>query len=76
MKWNKLEYGNWPKGEILMRIDLQGAPEYEVGFIKRKTNQDVYFDFMRGMQLYTISIDYIYDQEPYFIRLDELEMPE
>ena len=77
MKWQKLEYGKWPKGTRVMRIDLEGAPEYEVGFIKiSKTNQEVYFDCMRPMQLYKINIDSIYDLDPYYISLDDVEMPE
>ena len=76
MKWNKLEYCKWPKGMIVMRIDLQGVPQYDVGYINRsKTNQDVYFNSVKPLPS-KISIDSIYDHEPYYIRLEDLEMPE
>jgi len=76
MKWNKLEYGNWPTGWIVMRIDREGAPEYEVGYIKRsQTNLEVYFNCMRPIQLYKINIDSIYDLNPHYIELDKVEMP-
>jgi hypothetical protein len=75
MKWTKLEYGEWPEGMILLRIDLEDGPQYEVGYIKRsKTNQDVYFYCTRPMPS-KISIDSIYDIEPHYIALDAIELP-
>ena len=77
MKWTKLEYGNWPKGEIVLKINFPEGQRHEVGTIHRnETTQVVYFYCLRLMQLYAITIDSIYDTEPYFIRLEDLEMPE
>lgn len=76
MKWTKLEYGKWPEGEIVMRINLEDGQGYEVGYIKRsKKNQDVYLYLTRSMPG-RISIDSIYDTEPHYIELDKVEMPE
>lgn len=76
MKWTKLEYGKWPEGMLLLRIDLEDGPHYEVGHIKRsKDNQDVYFYCIKPMPG-KLSIDSIYDTEPHYIILDEIEIPE
>ena len=76
MKWTKLEYGEWPEGMIVLRIDLEDGPQYEVGCIERsKTNQDVYLYCTRPMPS-KISIDSIYDIEPHYIQLDHIDMPE
>lgn len=76
MKWTKLEYGKWPEGMIVLRIDLEDGPHYELGCIKRsKTNQDITFYCTRPMPS-KISIDSIYDIEPHYIQLDHIDMPE
>ena len=75
MKWTKLEYGEWPRGMILLRIDLEDGPQYEVGYIKRsEVNQEIYFYCTRPLPS-KISIDSIYDTEPHYIALNEIEMP-
>ena len=76
MKWTKLEYGKWPEGMILLRIDLEDGPQYEVGYIKRsEVNQENYFYCTRPMPS-KISIDSIYDTKPHYIALNEIPMPE
>ena len=77
MKWTKLEYGAWPEGMILLRIDLEDGPQYRLGYIERcKTTQDVYFYYTRRRWTSKISIDSIYDIEPHYIALDAIELPE
>jgi hypothetical protein len=76
MKWTKLEYGEWPEGMILLRIDLKDGPQYEVGYIKRsEVNQEIYLYCTRPMPS-KISIDSIYDIEPHYIALDAIELPQ
>ena len=68
MKWNKLEYGNWPKGKIVLRIvSDNGYVNYEIGEIEVDLDNETYFN--------AFSIDSIYDTEPHYIELDKLEMP-
>lgn len=75
MNWNKLEYGKWPEGMILLRIDYEDASQYEVGYIKQsETYQDAYFYIAKYFNSVKplpskISIDSIYDHEPYYIKL-------
>ncbi len=53
MKWTKLEYGEWPEGMILLRIDLKDGPQYEVGYIKRsEVNQEIYLYCTRPKMAY------------------------
>ena len=77
MKWNKLEYGYWPKGVIvLMTVFDNGYVNYKVGSIDIYSyNNEVYFIENKDGLHTIISIDSIYDQEPYYIRLEDLEMP-
>lgn len=83
MKWTKLEYGNWPEGEIVLRIkDDKGFIHYEIGEIEIweldiwEFNKVAYFiDKQEGIHT-KLSIDSIYDTEPYYIELDKLELPE
>ena len=74
MKWTKFDYGEWPEGMILLRIDFEDGPQYEVGYIKRSKILGVYFLCTRPMPS-KISIDSIYDIEPHYIALNEIEMP-
>lgn len=80
MKWKKLEYGEWPEGEIVLRMSLHSQIDFAYGYISRsKLNNEVYFyvnksnDF-RGVSNH-LSIDSIYDTEPHYISLNEIEMP-
>lgn len=77
MKWNKLEYGKWPEGEIVMRIkDDKGKVRYQVGIISQHlVNKDWYFYLDSGFPS-KVSIDSIYDTEPHYIELNKVEMPE
>jgi len=74
MKWNKLEYGNWPKGDIVLRFDPNIASrKYIHGYI-HKEDKEWFFHYYAGPNV-NISIDSFYDIEPHYIKLDDLEMP-
>lgn len=77
MKWNKLEYGNWPIGEIVMRIkDDKDTVHFEHGYISRfSIDNEVYFYPYDAPQI-KLSIDSIYDTEPHYIALKDIPMPE
>ena len=77
MKWTKLEYNKWPTGEIvLMTVSDNGYVNYEVGRIEIYSyNNEVYFIENKDGLHTIISIDSIYDLEPHYIKLDDLEMP-
>jgi hypothetical protein len=77
MTWNKLEYGKWPKGKIALRIvSDNGYVRYEVGEIGVGIlNNEIYF-ITEGDGFHSLnSIDSIFDTEPHYIKLDNLEMP-
>ena len=77
MKWTKLEYGEWPVGQIVMRIkNMNDIVDYAHGWISRSglDNEWYFFDY-DGPNI-KISIDSIYDIEPYYISLDAIELPE
>jgi hypothetical protein len=76
MKWNKLEYGKWPTGRIALRIvSYSGYVHYEVGEIKVDLDNETYFIKSKDGFHRIISIDSIFDTEPHYIELDNLEMP-
>ena len=76
MKWNKLEYGKWPTGRIALRIvSDSGYVHYEVGEIDVALDNETYFIECKDGFHRIISIDSIYDTEPHYIELDNLEMP-
>ena len=76
MTWNKLEYGKWPTGRIALRIvSDNGYVNYEVGEIDVALDNETYFiEYKDGFHR-LISIDSIFDTEPHYIELDNLEMP-
>ena len=78
MKWNKLEYGKWPKGTIVMRIVSEnGYVNHEIGRIEIFIDNGTHFFIEDKEGIHTIlNIDSIYDLKPYYIRLEDLEMPE
>jgi hypothetical protein len=68
MTWKKLEYGKWPKGRIALRIvSDNGYVHIVVG--------NIGVDLGNGTDFNAISIDSIYDTEPHYIELDNLEVP-
>jgi len=76
MKWTKLEYGEWPEGEIVMRIkDGKGEIWYQVGIISQhlKNNEWYFYDY-DGLNI-KLSIDSFYHAEPHYIELNKVEMP-
>jgi len=75
MKWNKLEYGKWPTGRIALRIvSDNGYVQVVVGIIEKNTlNKETYF--INDNDGHHAMIDSIYDTEPHYIELDNLEMP-
>lgn len=77
MKWTKLEYGQWPKGEIVMRLDIdKDDVQYEVGNIRiNAIDKEYYFYCALGFPS-KHSVDSIYDLGPHYISLDAIEMPE
>jgi hypothetical protein len=78
MKWNKLEYGNWPKGKIALRIVSNNGyfVDYEIGEIEiNNFNHETYFIQCKDGLHKVISIDSIFDTEPHYIELDNLEVP-
>jgi hypothetical protein len=77
MKWNKLEYGKWPKGRIVMRIvSDNGYVNHEIGWIEIFIDNTSHFFIENKEGIHTIlNIDSIYDSEPHYIELDNLEMP-
>ncbi len=79
MKWTKLEYGKWPEGEIVMRIkDNKDIIHFVHGYIGRsEINNEIYFYDFYGHDGFVskLSIDSIYDTEPHYIALNEIEMP-
>ncbi len=76
MKWTKLEYGKWPEGEIVMRINSwQSKIDFEHGYIKRfSIDNEVYFYPYDAPQM-RLGIDSIYDLDLHYIALNEIEMP-
>lgn len=75
MKWNKLEYGKWPKGDIVLRIK-DGYVSYEAGRIDISPLDNKVYFIETNYGLHTIlNIDSINDLDPYYIKLDDLEMP-
>ncbi len=76
MKWTKLEYGEWPEGEIVLRINsLQNKIDFEHGYISRFSfDNEVYFYPYDAPQI-KLSIDSIYDLDLHYISLNEIEMP-
>jgi hypothetical protein len=78
MTWKKLEYGKWPTGRIALRIvsDNGFFVQYKSGEIKKNTyNHETYFIQCKDGLHKVISIDSIFDTEPHYIELDNLEMP-
>jgi hypothetical protein len=81
MTWKKLEYGKWPTGRIALRIvSDNGYVKVEIGTIETKTfiaKKEIYIEtfFIHGKDEYYTMIDSIYDTEPHYIELDNLEMP-
>ena len=76
MKWTKLEYGEWPESEIVMRIkDDKGQIWYQVGIISQHLKNKEWYFYLDSAFPSKISIDSIYDTEPHYIELDKLEMP-
>lgn len=76
MKWTKLEYGQWPEGEIVIRLDAKKDTDYLIGYIDRNSKTGDWMLYCRGTLPSKISIDSIYDLEPHYISLDAIEMPE
>lgn len=75
MKWTKLEYGEWPEGEIVMRFYNYDEIKYKMGTIEVSPHdKEVYF-YPYGYWNDKISIDSIYDTEPHYIALNEIERP-
>lgn len=75
MKWKKLEYGEWPEGEIVMRMNLHSKIDFAHGYISRaRNNNEVYFLDYDGPNT-KLSIDSIYDLDLHYISLNEIEMP-
>jgi hypothetical protein len=72
MTWKKLEYGKWPKGKIALRIvSDNGYVQVVIGNIEKNTlNNETYFVHDKEPM-----IDSIFDTEPHYIELDNLEMP-
>jgi hypothetical protein len=77
MKWNKLEYGKWPKGMILVRLEAEeGDVHYEIGFINQnKVNNEWYLYCNKPMPS-TLGVDTIYDCNAHYIQLHHIDMPE
>ena len=76
MKWTKLEYGKWPKGEIVMRIkDDKGKVHYLQGDISRSRIDNEWYFYDYDEPNTKLSIDSFYDTEPHYIHSQDLEMP-
>ena len=76
MKWTKLEYGEWPEGQIVMRIkDMNDIVDYAHGFISRSGLDNEWYFYDYDGPNTKISIDSIYDIEPHYISLDAIELP-
>lgn len=76
MKWTKLEYGKWPEGEIVMRIkEPKGQIWYQVGIISQHLKDKEWYFYLNSAFPGKISIDSFYDTEPYYISLNEIELP-
>jgi len=75
MKWTKLQYGEWPEGEIVLRINSwQSKIDFAHGYIKRSViDNEVYFYHSDAPHI-KLTIDSIYDLELYYIVLKEIEM--
>lgn len=77
MKWTKLEYGEWPEGQIVMRIKgMNDIVDYAHGFISRSGLDNEWYFYDYDGPNTKISIDSIYDIEPHYIALDAIELPE
>lgn len=77
MKWNKLEYGQWPEGEIVMRLkNLDSKIYYAHGFINKFSHDNEWYFYDYDGPNTKLSIDSIYDLGPHYISLDAIEMPE
>jgi len=74
MKWTKLEYGEWPKGEIVMRINDNDFIYYVIGEFVTWDFRGVYFMKTQDGKHTKLTIDSIYDLKLYYIVLKEIEM--
>lgn len=76
MKWTKLELGEYPKGDILVRIEVEkNKMWYEVGIISKNIyNNEWYFYIDQGFPAVS-NVDCLYDCNAHYIKLDKIKMP-
>ena len=75
MKWTKLEYGKYPKGKIVVRFDVIPGPAYEIGYIDKNSLNNEWYLYCDKPMPSKMSIDSIYDLEPHYISLNEIQLP-
>ena len=77
MKWTKLEYGEWPEGEIVVRIEADNDRIcFEVGIISQNIHNKEWYLYMDKAFPSKASVDVLIDCNAHYIELDKLEMPE
>lgn len=74
MKWTKLEYGEWPEGRIVLRINSDSRIDHTIGYIRMRNDNEFYFLDYDGPNN-KLTIDAIYDLDLHYILLNEIEMP-
>jgi hypothetical protein len=75
MKWTKLEYGEWPEGEIVLRINSHSKIDYAHGYIRMLNDNEFYLLDNDGPNN-KLTIEAIYDLDLHYISLNEIPMPE
>lgn len=74
MKWTKLIYWKQPEGLIILRYEIDDKIKYEVGKIAPFGETDYFFPNHPFGQV--IQMESIFSRNPYYINIDNLEMPE